>query len=118
MQSPEATKDLDGTLAGRLNFTRRAPSLVNDHRDRRAWPRRRVRPSAGLLVTIVPIHEQMLRQHRANELPSEWRASCAEGKGPMTASQKAVAGRIRRAKGGLNSKLRAVCVGALRRGGD
>jgi hypothetical protein len=31
MQSPEATKDLDGTPAGRLNFTRRAPSLVNDH---------------------------------------------------------------------------------------
>jgi hypothetical protein len=25
---------------------------------------------------------------------------------------------IRRAKGGLNSKLRAVCVGALRRSGD
>ena len=71
----------------------------------------------GLIVMSSQLHEHLQRQHSATNCLPHGETSCAEGKGPVTASQKAVPRTIRRAKAGLNSKLRAVCDGALRRSG-
>ena len=89
MQSPEATKHLDGTLAGRLNFTRRAPSLVNDHRK----PARLASPPGsserGAFCDDRPNFMSICSgsMEQTNCLPT-WRASVPEAKDPLQRAKK------------------------------
>jgi len=118
VQNSEATENrLDRTPACRLNFTRRVPSLVNDHRNRRAWPAAGF-AERGAFCDDRPNFMSICSGsiEPTNCLPhGELRVP--EAKDPLPRA-KSCSRTIRRAKGGLNSKLRAVCVGALRRSGD
>jgi hypothetical protein len=71
----------------------------------------------GLIVISSQLHEHLQQQHSATNCLPHGELGVPKAKEPLPRAKKLLRGRSGAAKTGLNSKLRAVCDGALRRSG-